>query len=169
MQIELTDDQSHQLHLAILEWELTQRKIQAQLCQTLEEEKKSLGIEILQLNERLEGIGPKLSAVLDASKPLQDYLGLPVDKLNTAHKMAYLLPEPLYLLYALVDAYKQVFIVDLTVEIIGDVDDATNWKEMHKTLDGKFELESDPDTDLQEVEVRCETFCLGSNFKITSC
>ncbi|KRT79206.1 hypothetical protein AMK59_8054, partial [Oryctes borbonicus] len=149
---ELTDAKRHQLHLAMLEWELTQRKAQAQLCDTFEEEKKHLATDIVALKNRLEGIGPKLTAVLEASKPLQEYLGLPIDKIQAEHRLAYLLPEPLYLLYALTDAYKQVYNINMEVEILGDYDEANQWKEMHQSLDMKVDVESEPEADQQEIE-----------------
>lgn len=136
----------------MLEWELTQRKAQALLCDTFEEEKKHLATDIIALKNRLEGIGPKLTAVLEASKPLQEYLGLPIDKIQAEHRLAYLLPEPLYLLYALTDAYKQVYNINMEVEILGDYDEANQWKENHQ-LDTKVDMESDLDTDQQEIEV----------------
>ncbi|KAK9719899.1 Fms-interacting protein/Thoc5 [Popillia japonica] len=145
---ELNDARKHQLHLAMLEWE----KAQAQLCDTFEEEKKHLATDIVALKNRLEGIGPKLIAVLEASKPLQDYLGLPIDKIQAEHRLAYLLPEPLYLLYALTDAYKQVYNINMDVEILGDYDEANQWKELHQSLDTKVDVESEPENDQQEIE-----------------
>nr|XP_022916445.1 THO complex subunit 5 homolog A [Onthophagus taurus]XP_022916446.1 THO complex subunit 5 homolog A [Onthophagus taurus] len=149
---ELSDSLKHQLHLAMLEWELTQRKAQAQLCNTLEDEKMSLGGDIIELKNRLDGIGPKLTAVLDASKPLQEYFGLPLDKIQAEHKIARLLPEPLYLLYALSDAYKQVYNIDMTVEVLGDVEEANQWKETHQNIDGKVEIDDEQEeTEVEEV------------------
>lgn len=66
-------------------------------------------LEIVELKSRLEGLAPRLAAVLEATKPLQEHLGLPIDKTRQEHKLALLLPDPLYLLYANVDAYKNVY------------------------------------------------------------
>lgn len=38
----MDDDRKHELHLARLEWELTQRKKLAELCNTFEDEKKQV-------------------------------------------------------------------------------------------------------------------------------
>lgn len=92
-----------------MEYELTQRKKLSELCHTLEDEKKKLASEIIERKKRLEGLGPRLNAVLEATKPLQEHLGLPIDKVLAEHKLASLLPDPLYLFYVNVDAYKQVY------------------------------------------------------------
>lgn len=65
--------------------------------------------DIIKLKNRLEGLAPRLAAVLDAAKPLQEHLGLPFDKIRAEHKLASLLSDPLYLLYANVDAYISVY------------------------------------------------------------
>lgn len=68
-----------------------------------------LFLDIIKLKNRLEGLAPRLAAVLEATKPLQEHLGLPIDKIREEHKLASLLSDPLYLLYANVDAYKCVY------------------------------------------------------------
>lgn len=84
--------------------------------------------EIIEQKNRLDGLTPKLQAVLEAAKPLQEHLGMPVDKVRNEHRRAGLLPDPLYLLYANTDAYSRVygnistkfinvFIVDVRLQI----------------------------------------------------
>jgi THO complex subunit 5 len=41
------------------------------------------------------------------TRPLQDYLGLPLDKIRRQHQAAYHLPKPLYVLYVQADAYRE--------------------------------------------------------------
>lgn len=65
--------------------------------------------DIVKLKDRLEGLAPKLSAVIDATKPLQEHLALPIDKTRAEHELASLLSNPLYLLYVNADAYKTVY------------------------------------------------------------
>lgn len=65
--------------------------------------------DIVEKKNRLDGLGPRLAAVLEATKPLQEHLGLPIDKIQQEHKLATLLPDPLYLLYANTDAFNQVY------------------------------------------------------------
>lgn len=65
--------------------------------------------EIIEQKNRLDGLTPKLQAVLEAAKPLQEHLGMPVDKIRNEHRRAGLLPDPLYLLYVNTDAYMRVY------------------------------------------------------------
>jgi hypothetical protein len=44
---------------------------------------------------------------LQLTRPLQDYLGLPLDKIRRQHQAAYHLPKPLYVLYVQADAYRE--------------------------------------------------------------
>lgn len=46
---------------------------------------------------------------LQASKPLQESLGLPLDKIRQEHQKASLLASPLYVLYAKVSAYRDAY------------------------------------------------------------
>lgn len=160
----------HELRLARLEWELQQRIHLADMCKKLEEEKKKLEADIAERKNKLEKLGPLLSSVMEATKPVQDHLELHIDKLHAEHKLASLLPKPLYLFYANIDAYKQVngkvnyifkivlqnyFFLDTTVkvEIIGDQDEASQWKELEIT-DTAIDEEEDQD---EEVEQEMET------------
>lgn len=92
-----------------LEWELQQRKQLASQCRQLESEKEKVASEIVSKQERLDKLAPQLSHILDVIKPLQEHLGLPNDMTRQEHQLAHLLPNPLYLLYAKVDAYTQVY------------------------------------------------------------
>lgn len=92
-----------------MEWELQQRKELASQCRKLEIEKENVGAQIISKQERLEKLAPQLKNILEATKPLQEQLGMLADKVREEHQLAYLLPNPLYLLYAKVDAYSQVF------------------------------------------------------------
>lgn len=44
-----------------------------------------------------------------ASKPLQESLGLPLDKVRQEHQKAALLASPLYVLYAKATAYRDAY------------------------------------------------------------
>ncbi|KAF5269587.1 hypothetical protein FQR65_LT05925 [Abscondita terminalis] len=153
---DLDDVQKHELHLARLEWELTQRKKLAQLCNTFEDEKKQIAADILKTKNRLGGLVPKLAAVLEATKPLQDYLGLPIEKTYIEHKQASLLPNPLYLFYSNADAFKKVYDIDVTLNILGDHDEAIRWKRMQSSPIIHSD-DTDQENDFQEVEEPVET------------
>lgn len=151
---DLDDVQKHELHLARLEWELTQRKKLSELCNTFEDEKKQVAAEIVKTKNRLGGLAPRLAIVLESTKPLQEYLGLPIEKTYAEHKLASLLPNPLYLFYANTDAYKKVYDIDLTLDILGDQDEAVQWKQQNAQ---SIQVdESDLENDQQEVEETTE-------------
>lgn len=100
---------AHQLKLARLEWELTQRKQLAALCDELSDSKKGVAASIETKQERLDNLGPQLRTILEASKPLQDSFGLPLDKIHQEHQKAALLVSPLYVLYAKSSAYRDAY------------------------------------------------------------
>ena len=120
----------HELRLARLEWELQQRIHLADMCKKLEEEKKKLEADITERKNKLDKLGPLLATVMEATKPVQEHLGLHIDKTLAEHKLASLLPNSLYLFYANIDAYRQVNDKSMNVEIVGDQDEAIQWKEV---------------------------------------
>jgi THO complex subunit 5 len=61
----VTQNDSHQLKLARLEWELEQRKQLAVLCQKLQAEKETVAKEIQSKQERLENLTPRLKSILE--------------------------------------------------------------------------------------------------------
>lgn len=65
----------------------------------------------------------------------------------TEHKLAYLLPEPLYLLYSLTDAYKQQ-VYNINMELVSGRKGNASF-----AMDTKLDIESEPETDQQEIEV----------------
>jgi THO complex subunit 5 len=144
----------HELRLARLEWELQQRIHLADMCKKLEEEKKKLEADIAERKSKLDKLGPLLSTVMEATKPVQEHLGLLIDKTQAEHKLASLLPNPLYLFYANIDAYRQVNDKSMNVEIVGDQDEAIQWKEL-EVAESAIEDEEDQHSDLdQEMETQ---------------
>jgi hypothetical protein len=105
---EVSRTNDHQRMLCRLEWELEQRKLLSQQQEVLE---KQISLEdqvIKQSEEKLDGLQPALDTLQRASLPLQDMLGLPVDKMREEESLARLLPEPLYVLYVQARGYAQV-------------------------------------------------------------
>ncbi|KAL3272522.1 hypothetical protein HHI36_013998 [Cryptolaemus montrouzieri] len=147
------DDETkkHELRLARLEYELEQRKNLAKLCKTLEEEKKKIALDIVEHKKKLDGLAPRLNAVLEVTKPLQEHLNLPIDKLRAEHKLAYLLPEPLYLFYVNIDGYREVYDITVSLAIVGDQEEAVQWKEQQATTSLQDEEDSEPEVE-QDVE-----------------
>uniref|UniRef100_A0AAR5Q0U7 THO complex subunit 5 homolog n=1 Tax=Dendroctonus ponderosae TaxID=77166 RepID=A0AAR5Q0U7_DENPD len=148
----LNHEEAHALKLARLEWELTQRKNVAEECKSLEERKKTVVAEITERKEKLNDLLPLLNVVIKAAKPLQEHLGMSGDHTRKEHCLANLLPDPLYILYANIVAYKSVFETNLTVSIVGDKDDATQFNEAQEVANCLNEDDSEPESELPEVE-----------------
>lgn len=62
---EITKNDPHQKRLARLEWELTQRKELAVLCDNLSESKKSVAASIESKQSRLDNLAPQLRGILE--------------------------------------------------------------------------------------------------------
>lgn len=111
-----------------MQWELQQRKQLSSQCRKLESEKEQVANQIVSKQERLEKLAPQLKSILEVTKPLQEQLGMQADQIRQEHQLAHLLPNPLYLLYAKVDAYSQVFDKNIIVHILGEEEDAKQLK-----------------------------------------
>ncbi|XP_020290914.1 THO complex subunit 5 homolog isoform X2 [Pseudomyrmex gracilis] len=144
---EITRNNPHQLRLARLEWELMQRKQLAALCDELTENKKVVASNIEMKQTRLDNLAPQLRSILEASKPLQESLGLPLDKIRQEHQKASLLPSPLYVLYAKASAYRDAYDSTLLVKVEGDEDEAKRTNNQ----DGLQESDSDPETQPESI------------------
>ncbi|XP_043260585.1 THO complex subunit 5 homolog [Colletes gigas] len=138
---EITKHNPHQLRLARLEWELTQRKQLAALCDELSESKKAVASSIESKQSRLDNLAPQLHSILEASKPLQESLGLPLDKIRQEHHKAMLLASPLYVLYAKASAYRDAYDNTIIVKVEGDEEEAKR----ANNQDGLQESDSDPE------------------------
>lgn len=64
---EVTKKDEHQLKLARLEWELTQRKQLSSFCDELTESKKGVASSIEQKQARLDNLAPQLRTILEVS------------------------------------------------------------------------------------------------------
>ncbi|KAJ8932500.1 hypothetical protein NQ314_014620 [Rhamnusium bicolor] len=102
-------EQRHSLRLSRLEWELTQRKSLAELCKSLIEEQKKLGQDLVERRDKLNTLRPLLMSIINATKPLQEHLDVSFDQLRDEHKLAFLLPDPLYIFYVNIVSYKNVY------------------------------------------------------------
>ncbi|CAL1529922.1 unnamed protein product [Lymnaea stagnalis] len=141
-----TSGDAHLQMLARLEWELEQRK---QLSTKLTETKKSkeqISKEIQAKQDYLETLQPKLTAILQATRPVQDYLSMPYDAIKEEQQTAQHLPVPLYVLYMQTSAYKDACDKCLKVSITGDVDASkslSTWT---------FEPDDESDSDQEDQE-----------------
>ncbi|XP_070992168.1 THO complex subunit 5 homolog isoform X1 [Oncorhynchus clarkii lewisi] len=120
----LTKDDTHQLTLARLDWELEQRKrLAEQYRESLSsKEKIQKGIEVKK--EHLSSLQPGLNAIMQASLPVQEYLSMPFEQTQRQTEIARHLPTSLYVLLVQASAYGQACDKSLSVSISGDVDEA---------------------------------------------
>ncbi|CAG2212482.1 THOC5 [Mytilus edulis] len=113
-----------------------------------ETSKDQLDKEIKTQQEYLENLQPKLTSILQSTKPVQEYLGMPFDQIREQHQIAGHLPHPLYVLYMQTDAYRQACDKKLEVKIEGDIEAA---KSMKSTPELFADVE-DSDSDQEEQE-----------------
>ncbi|XP_025089480.1 THO complex subunit 5 homolog B-like isoform X2 [Pomacea canaliculata] len=146
----ITKEDPHQLTLARLEWELEQRKELAGKLQEAQLCKEKISQEIRSKEDYLDTLQPKLISILEATKPVQNYLKMPYDEVREQHQTARHLPLPLYVLYMQGSAYQQACDKYLRVNVEGDVNAAKSLSlEIPEPDD-----DSDSDQDDQDQEKR---------------
>ncbi|XP_014231545.1 THO complex subunit 5 homolog [Trichogramma pretiosum] len=150
---DVTKDDPHQKRLARLEWELTQRKELAVLCDNLSETKKSVASSIESKQSRLDNLAPQLRGILEASKPLQESLGLPLDKIKLEHEKASLLASPLYIIYAKASAFRDACDNTLLVSVEGDEEEAKRISNSDSPQDSDSENDDKSESIQEEAPV----------------
>ncbi|KAL9703784.1 hypothetical protein quinque_007302 [Culex quinquefasciatus] len=135
---EKTKEDEHARRIARLEWELQQRKELDALCKELHSSKAKVGGEIVSKTERLDSLAPRLKKLLEATRPLQEALDMPIEKGWEIQKTVRLLVQPLYMLYANVTAYGEACDALLSTSVQGDEEEARQIE-----LTGNLECESD--------------------------
>ncbi|CAG5135934.1 unnamed protein product [Candidula unifasciata] len=143
---DVTRKDVHQQMLSRLEWELEQRKQLAIKLSETKSEKEKIAQEIQSKQDYLDTLQPKLAAILQATRPVQDYLDMPYDSIMEEHQKAQHLPVPLYVLYMQTSAYKEACDKSLKVSIVGDVDAAKS------LITFTFEPDEESDSDQEEQE-----------------
>lgn len=144
---EKTKNDVHQQTLARLDWELEQRKRLAAQCKEAEANKDVISLDIKNKKEYLETLAPCLSAILKATDPLQDHLGMRHEVKCVQNKMAGYLPVPLFILFVQASAYAEAWDKKMLVVIEGDVDEAKALKESAEERD-----EESGDSDQEESQ-----------------
>jgi len=149
---EVTRDDPHLQRLARLEWELATRKQLDEECQELESRKTRLAEEIREKESKLSQLAPQLGTILEATKPVQDYLSLPLDKERSQHSLARLLPDTLYILYTQASAYSQACDDLLEVVVEGDEEEARHLREEGGRSQADEEEEEENDKEEEDEE-----------------
>uniref|UniRef100_T1IX43 THO complex subunit 5 homolog n=1 Tax=Strigamia maritima TaxID=126957 RepID=T1IX43_STRMM len=143
---EVTKKDKHQLMLGRLHWELEQRQQLAEKCKQANLLKEKINSEIKTTREHLDELSPILTTVIQATKPLQEYLGMPLNAKRQEKKTARLLPKPLFILHVQANAYHEACDTNLTISIEGDLDEA------HSLRDTGIDKDDDSnDSDAEEL------------------
>jgi len=121
---EITKDDPHHQMLARLDYELKKRKELSTQKNNLKDEKKKQVEEISQKTDYLTSLKPRLEEIIKATKPVQEYMNLPVCAERLLFETAQYLPRPLYVLYIQAKAFKDACDKNMTVTIGGDFDEA---------------------------------------------
>jgi len=79
--------------------------------------------------------------------PVQEQLGMTSSKVRKLHKLAGLLPEPLYAQFVQLEAYMEASDKLIEVSIVGDEDEARNFKKIMALEDDN----DDSDSDLEDL------------------
>ncbi|KAI0221809.1 THO complex subunit 5-like protein [Lamellibrachia satsuma] len=143
---ELTKNDDHHCTLARLDWELEQRKSLSEKLKNAKDERDQIQKEIQSKKDYLDSLQPKLNSILQATKPVQEYLRMPFDAIREQHRIATYLPRPLYVLYMQATAYKDACDKHLAVTIEGDVDAAKTMEE------ASLDLDDDSDSDQEDQD-----------------
>lgn len=68
-----------------------------------------LFVGLCEQKEKLNALRPLLLNIINVTKPLQEHLGIPPNELRAEHKLAFLLPDPLYMFYVNAISYNNVY------------------------------------------------------------
>ncbi|XP_060894043.1 THO complex subunit 5 homolog [Labrus mixtus] len=147
----VTKTDPHQLTLARLDWELEQRKRLAEQYKESQSTKEKIQKSIEVKKEHLTSLQPGLNAIMQASLPVQKYLSMPFEQTQKQTEVARHLPPPLYVLFVQANAYGQACDKNLSVSIIGDVDEA---KALSKPPDDSQDDESDSDAEEEQEKTK---------------
>jgi len=122
----LTKDNPHQQMLARLDFELEKRKELASAKEELVSQKKNTEQDINQKSDYLTNLKPRLEQILKASRPVQEYMKIPLEAEAVLQETAQFLARPLYVLYIQAKAFKDVCDANLEIDIEGDLLEAKN-------------------------------------------
>lgn len=140
-----TADDPHQLTLGRLHWELEQRKQLAKKVDELESCRQGFQKEIEKKKQCIDNLQPTLLSILEATRPLHQELGLPLQAQAVEHSQAQALPQPLYVLYVQCHAYRHAHGDSFEVSVEGSAEEA-----LPDLVDDKQEEESAGESDQEE-------------------
>ncbi|OTF77468.1 hypothetical protein BLA29_001030 [Euroglyphus maynei] len=127
-----TSEDLYKLHLARLDWELKQRIAAENQLKMSEESRFKLEVEIATKKRTLSQFDPTLKNIIEAAKPLVSHLNVPLQVYETSNILTSFLPQPLYVLYIQLRAYKSAFDLDYEVSIQGSAEEAQEFESKQK-------------------------------------
>lgn len=148
----VTGEDPHALRLARLQWELQQRKELGESAVSREAERDKVETGVRQREARGRELQPQLAAILEASLPVQQFLGMELTRSRQQHKLANLLPKPLYMLFTQVSAYSSASDPLLSVEVVGDEGEARKAREEMAKGDTSVEEDGNGEQDSVDKE-----------------
>ena len=159
---EQTEKNEHDQRLARLEYENLQRKQMSDEYNRLEKEKMQFEEQIQERKTKLANLKPQLAAILEKSKPVQDYLEMPLNEERDLLNLAKYLPAPLFVVFTEMRAYGEACDKMLHVTVKGDIEEAksANAAKRKQAYLDKTEVEDDEnleevvDDDEQDIDAR---------------
>ncbi|UXI20277.1 congested-like trachea protein [Sarcoptes scabiei] len=121
-------EELHRLHVARLNWELKQRKLSESQLKLAEESRFRLEVEISARKRTLAQFQPTLESIINAAKPLTSQLQIPLQIYDHENIMTSYLPQPLYVLYIQLCAFKNAFNANYDVIIEGSAEETQEYE-----------------------------------------
>uniref|UniRef100_A0A2R5LLC7 Putative monocyte differentiation n=2 Tax=Ornithodoros turicata TaxID=34597 RepID=A0A2R5LLC7_9ACAR len=138
-------EDTHQLTLARLNWELQQRKQLSKKLEELESCRQGFYKEIEKKKQCIYNLQPTLLSILESTRPLHQELGLPLQAQAVEHSQAHALPRPLYVLYVQCHAYRHAHGDIFEVAVEGSIEEA-----LPGLLEDKRDEDSPGESDQEE-------------------
>jgi THO complex subunit 5 len=133
----------HKLKLARLDWELMERQNMLGQIKELESQINIHEASIKSKKSKLQLLHPKLNQIIDSSKPTLEYFNTKFSDECSFSEIVQHLPKPLYQLYMMINAHREISDRDIDIQVSGDLDEAKNFN-----LNDKIQIdEADADTD----------------------
>ncbi|MFH4978649.1 hypothetical protein AB6A40_005358 [Gnathostoma spinigerum] len=128
---QITKSDQHEQRLARLTWEMLERKNLVALLQEREGRKGVLLSDIATKTHRLKSLKPHLSSIIEATRPLQELMGLSTEDFRQqSHLFAYL-PKELAVISVQAEAYRDIARDhDVNVRCEGDLESAIKLQEI---------------------------------------
>ncbi|XP_039249034.2 THO complex subunit 5 homolog [Styela clava] len=151
-----TRTDNHLQTLARLDWELENRKTLKEELTQAHEKKDKICEGIKKRKQDLDSLKPNLETILKSTMPLQEALGDHFTETRALYDTAYLLPQPLYVLFVQAKAFSDACDRNMDVQIGGDVNVAKRLKDLEtrKVVDAtnlyKNRYEDDSDSENED-------------------